>query len=557
LQESIPRSDNTANSERNSNHKTNQFQCSDCCILDHAISPYSYNFLIFSLYFGILSNSFGNSGLSEIIGRYNQNFILESDVNFDLRVEGTDTNAIYNKTQDLNLYILNQAATFDGEAWSLRPGVARQYYRYNLDYNPRSGETPGLPVPFNFDYCSKCLTKYPNRLVWSPKSFTEQITDNFRINLVNDFLTVGESKGEITNIHYEKNRLLTWTEDSVFLLTPNPRVINTDVDTAYVGTGDFLGVPAVEFSQVDHGYGGCQSRLAIVNTEQGVVWADQKAGKIFAFNGQIVELNKGIYSYLRSNLEGDIGDFNLMLSYDPYYSRVIVHKKQFSNTGQLDPKDGSTLIANESWTMSYSFKYNSWVSWHTWHPKTMFADRDQFYTTLNNSVYRHTSNNYNNFYGIQGKFQIEYVDKQALTSDLDTIVYYATPSDYPTFSEFIVYNDNQSTGIQELQEDNGYYPAWNNMIKIVTSSQDNYRINGIRNLNTAKPTTTSNWSDIQSEYTDDQGYIDKLPANIDYTINQWKLEPLRHKYFQIRLISDTNEQIVFHLSQTTKRHKPL
>jgi hypothetical protein len=490
----------------------------------------------------------------EVFGRYHKDMFVESDVNYELRVEGTDTNAIYNETQDLNLYILNQVATFDGESWVARAGVARQYYRYNLDYTPKSGETSQLPVPFNFDFCSNCITEYPNRVVWSPKSFSEQITDNFRINLVNDFMTVGEAKGEINAIHFEKNRLLVWTNDSIFLLTPNPRVINTDVDTAYIGTGEFLGVPAVEFSQVDHGFGGMQTRAAYVNTEQGVIWADQAAGRVYSFDSQIKELTTGIYTWMRQNLPQSGSDFDLIMSYDPYYKRVLISKKSFVPTGQLDPRDGSTVIANKSWTLSYSTRYGAWCSWHTWHPRLMFSDRDTFYSSLDNNIYRHDSTDYNMFYGIKGKFQIEYVDRQALTSDLDTIIYYASPSDYPTFNQFVVYNDNQSTGIQELAEDNLYPTQWSNIIKTVTSTQDDYRISQIRNLNTTNPTTTDEWLDIQSEYTGNQGYIDKLPANIDYEMNQWKLVPIRHKFFQIRLISNTTDQIVFHLTQTTKRH---
>lgn len=496
---------------------------------------------------------FGNE-VQRVTGSYLQDLFVESDINYELRVEGTDTNSIYDETKDLSLYAVNQLATFDGESWVARAGVARQYYRYNLDYAPKSGETAQLPVPFNFDFCSNCITKYPNRVVWSPKSFSEQITDNFRINLVNDFMTVGEAKGEINAIHFEKNRLLVWTNDSIFLLTPNPRVINTDVDTAYIGTGEFLGVPAVEFSQVDHGFGGMQTRAAYVNTEQGVIWADQAAGRVYSFDSQIKELTTGIYTWMRQNLPQSGSDFDLIMSYDPYYKRVLISKKSFVPTGQLDPKDGSTLIANKSWTLSYSTRYGAWCSWHTWHPRLMFSDRDTFYSSLDNNIYSHDGADYNMFYGIKGKFQIEYVDRQALTSDLDTIIYYASPSDYPTFNQFVVYNNNQSTGIQELAEDSLYPTQWSNIIKTVTSTQDDYRISQIRNLNTTNPTTTDEWLDIQSEYTNSQGYIDKLPANIDYEMNQWKLVPIRHKFFQIRLISDTTDQIVFHLTQTTKRH---
>lgn len=476
-----------------------------------------------------------------IAAQYLTNLYIDTDVNYELRVEGTSCNSIYSSNQDLLRYTFSKIADLDGTTWKLKGTTCREYYRYNQDYEVASGETPRLPIPFNFDFCSSCISKFPNRIVWSPKSFAEQVTDNFRINLVNDFLTLGEAKGQINNIHYDKNRMLVWTNDSVFLLTPNPRVINTDVDTAYIGSGEFLGVPAIEFSQVDHGFGGCQSRTALVNTENGVVWADQQAGRIYAFDGGIKEITEGVYTWMRDKLLNG----RLLMHYDPYYKRVI-----FSN--RFIAKD-----VNLSWTLSYSTKYANWSSFHTWHPDWMFSDRDTFYSSLADGVYTHDTNNYLTFYGIPSKFMVEYVDKAMLTSDLDVIQYYASPSDYPTFNEFVVYNNNQSTGLQRLIEKTDYYPTWSNEQKVVANTQDDYRISQLRNLNVSKPTTTSEWSTLQSEYSDSQGYIDKLPANIDYNMNQWKLEPMRHKYFQVRLIYKGDERIVFHISQTLKRHKEL
>ena len=159
-----------------------------------------------------------------------------------------------------------------------------EYYAYNQDYLPASSGEIFLPISFNFDYCSECLNKYPNRIAWSPKNFSEEKSDAYRINLVNDYTVAGEDTGEITTLHYDKNRMLVLTRNSCLLMSPSPRVINTDIDTAYIGTGDFLGIPPAEFAKVDYGFGGCQGRLASCNTEYGFFWCDQQAGRVFAFN---------------------------------------------------------------------------------------------------------------------------------------------------------------------------------------------------------------------------------------------------------------------------------
>jgi hypothetical protein len=116
----------------------------------------------------MVSELFGSEQIG-VSSRYYKEFFVDSDINYELRVEGTDGNAIYSENQNQHIYTLNQIADFDGSNWQPKAGVSRQYYRLNLDYTPDSVER--LPIPFNHDYCSSCKNKFPNRVVWSPKSF--------------------------------------------------------------------------------------------------------------------------------------------------------------------------------------------------------------------------------------------------------------------------------------------------------------------------------------------------------------------------------------------------
>lgn len=512
------------------------------------------------------SGLFNNQTEFNVTSDFYRGVWLESDVNYELVSEGTDCNTQYVYPNNPADYILTKVATYDGTDWVLRAGVCQEYYGYNLDFQPANPGEIFLPVPFNFDYCSVCLNKFPNRIIWSPKSFSEEISDSYRTNLVNDYVVVGENKGEINALHYDKNRMLVITESTCLILTPNPRVINTDVDTAYIGTGDFLSIPAVEFSKADYGFGGTQSRHANVNTEFGFFWCDQKAGRIFQFNGDIKELTSkefGNYAFFRANLptenSGDstVQGIGLQMIYDPYYKRVVLHKSDFKPVQQTTSTDYSNtdLFENLGFTISYSPELNSWLSFHSWQPEYMFNDRNYLYSTYTQGIYKH-NNSITKYYNLKFPFVIEYVAANPNTSTLEVIAYYAQTLDgsldvaYPTFDQFWAYSANQSTGIQNLIPKTDYPQFWNNQTKTVVHAEDNYRISAIRDTSIGDPVVSINWEDRQEQYIGRQGYVDKVPININPNPVQYNQIPLRNKYHIIRLIYNSEPKIVFNLTES-------
>lgn len=525
---------------------------------------------IFEATIGIL----GNDTEFRVFSEYIRGIWVDSDVNYELRVAGTDCNIVYAYPNSLPDYALTKLATFDGTNWRLRAGLCTEYYRYNEDYTPATAGEVFLPVPFNFDYCSDCLNKYPNRIVWSPKSFSEEKSDAYRINLVNDYVVVGENKGEITNIHYDKNRMLVLTKETALILSPNPRVINTDVDTAYIGTGDFLSIPPAEFAKTSYGFGGCQGRLSTVNTEYGYFWYDQNAGRVFTFNGNIDELsskNYGNYAFFRKtagqNLSGDstVNGGGVQLSYDPYYKRIILHKSDFRLISGIDNADYSDIdrYENNSFTISYSPEFKSWISFHSWQPELMFSDRTTLYSTTGTSIWSH-SNNSSVFYTLSFPFTVEYVQANPQTTTLEVVAYYSQTIDstgldkaYPTFDTVWCYSGDQSTGEQNLIPKSDYPRFWDNTQKVVVHAEDNYRVSALRDISNGSTVTSSAWEDRKVRYNGKQGYIDKVPVNVDTETSQWKLIPLRNKYHIIRLSYFGSDRIILNLTETVTKPSTL
>lgn len=512
-----------------------------------------------------------NSSLEAFADNY-RGIVVESSVNYELLVEGTGCNAKYAYPNSTGLYGLSKIAEFDGTNWKLRGGACAEYYAYNADYSISNAGEVQLPISFNFDYCSDCLNKYPNRIVWSPKSFSEEKSDTYRINLVNDYTTVGEGKGELIGIHYDKNRMLVLAESTCLLMAPNPQVINTDVDTAYIGTGDFLAIPPAEFAKTDYGFGGCQGRLAFINTEYGLFWCDQAAGRVFSFDGNVNELSSkeyGNFNFFRQNLprkgswsvtDSTVSGLGVQLSYDPFHKRVIIHKSDFILIG-VDDGDfaNNGNYENASLTMTFSPELKSWISFHSWQPEFIFSDRTNLYTTVDNNIWKHSKFE-SEFYGFKFNFTVEYVAASIATTNLEVLNFYAQTineegldKEYPSFDTFWCYSNKQSTGEQNLIPKSDYPRFWSNTQKVIVHAEDTYRISGIRDISNGSNVSSILWADKQSAYRGKQGYIDKVPVNVDLNTTQWKLIPLKNKYHIIRLSYSGSDKIIFNITETVTK----
>lgn len=472
---------------------------------------------------------------------------IESEIPFDLRVVGTDDNEVY-VDGDLPTYFIRKIADIDVDNKATEKTRERiyEYYAYNTDFNRLYFGKYFLPIPLNYSYCSDCAEEFPNRIIWSNTSFSDESNDAFRIYLSENYTTVGTSP--ITAASYSKNRLIVRSTRSIYALTPNPQEINTDASSLYLGTGDFLSIPPAEINKVGYGFGGGQFYLDNVETDYGFVTVDTQAGQIFLFGDEYKELtgdNYGCQQWFKENLPVSASGY-VTCGYDPRFKRLIVHKS--------DLIDG----VNSSWTMSFSFKNDMWVSFHSYFPDYMFCNFDALYSANGDFIYAHTGD-YQKYYGTKKDFVIEYVVFSPVTSDLDCIEYYAQTlqydennkqwleKDFPTFDNFVIYTANQSTGKQTIIPKPLYHIGWSNTQKVCTHTERNYRISAIRDLSTGVPVMSADWNNIQSDY-----YIDKVPYNINYTQNQWQQIPIKDKYFKIRLFSNLpfNGRVLLNVAQS-------
>jgi hypothetical protein len=475
--------------------------------------------------------------------------LLESEYNLNYRVRGNKQNEVFNGFnlvsvkkksyfQGLANYFFDKIGELDeGDRVStkddrlLRYGIneTKEYYAYNKDLNRLFMGKTYFPLPVNWNYCEDCSAKFPNRIIWSAASFSEDKSDFFQTYLANNFTSVGTSP--ITALNYSSNRLLVRTTKSMFVMSPNPQEINTDVSTLYIGTGDFLSIPPQEIRKVDYGFGGGKGTKDFIATEFGFVTVDDRTGQVFLFSEgmkELTDINSGCNQWFKEYLPTING--HILLGYDPQFKRLMVYKRdEFDKT------------ENKSFVISYSFNYQTWISFHSYHPKYFFNSFDTLFSTINSKLYSHDSRIYNEFYGVNTDSIFEYVINAPTTVDLDAIDYYAVSLDwdndtkswknvnYPTFDRFMVYTKQQSTGLQELIPKSDYNIDWNNTKKTVSNRERNYRISAIRDLATASPVMSKAWNDIASSFP-----IDAVATNVNYNASQWNQISIKDKYFYVR-----------------------
>jgi hypothetical protein len=432
-----------------------------------------------------------------------------------------------------------------------------EVYIYNKDYNFKRMDL-SIGLPFGFNYCSECITSAKNRLIYSPKSFDEELQDTFRVHYTNDYVDIPAHRGQINKIKYKNNNLLVHCDASTFVLKPNPQSIATSEESIYLSTGDFLGLPSTEMVQTDLGYGGLQHRLAAADSEYGYIWADSKAGTIFKYTNSIEELSKvGMGEWFTDNTfeRGENYNTGVRIVYDPRFSRYIVSHL------------ARTEFENQSYTLSTNSK--EWVSFHSYLPNFIFNDGTYFYSATGNTINKHLhGKKYTNYDGVAYPFIIDYNSFSPETEDVHAIHYISTVEEYTpqnykilrdkTFTEAIFYTEDETSGLQTLNYIDQHTNPYGNLdystsgVNVIKTN-DIYKVSQIIDYSTNNPVMSELWDDKAATFST-YGYIDEVPINYNINKDQYQLKDLNGQVIRTRLIftPENEERISIDILYTNK-----
>ena len=382
-------------------------------------------------------------------------------------------------------------------------------YNYNQDYSREQELQPKFPLALGFDYCSRCINEYPNRIAFSEKSYQEEIFDNYRKFLANNYRDLQANTGEIQNIFKESDNLYIRTLHSLWFVPSKYQNLETTGGTINIGTGELFSIPPKEISSTRYGYNGGQTTLDLVVNQYGAFYADTSSGIVFQVGGeqQQVEISKtgGNRIWFENNLPFFLlkhtSTFNLVDSptskmgigllgyYDPTFRRYILTKKDYypvypdvttyneidkvwyvGLNGTIievtDPYNSPDYFENKSWTISYYLESKKWVSWHSYLPNYAWGNLDTFYSYSKNDnyIWEHNFGDFHTFYGVKYPHIIEYVvtKEPTATKISDALNYISDVSKYNdiyqywsnvkniTFTQAIFYNSTQSTGLLDI-----------------------------------------------------------------------------------------------------------
>jgi hypothetical protein len=191
----------------------------------------------------IFDNIFGE-GPAKIEYELIQDVFIESPYNMENRLQGTVCNMYYDGTKRIDDVIIDKTCEIilpeKKRKWKLKDSICKEWYGYNKDFSIINDYKKFLPLSYAFDYCSKCSNKYPDRIIWSEVQSEEQISDSYRIFKPLNYVDIPANRGVISDMTYKENYLITRTEQSAYLLQPNPQRLQASGTSIVLGTGEFL-----------------------------------------------------------------------------------------------------------------------------------------------------------------------------------------------------------------------------------------------------------------------------------------------------------------------------
>lgn len=232
-------------------------------------------------------------------------------------------------------------------------------------------------------------------------------------------------------------------------------------------------------------------------------------------------------------------------------------------------KDGISLedpkyFCNKSWTLSYSFKTNTWVSWHSYIPDYYVALYSHFKSGKNalEETWDHNYKvtNFNSFYGKTAPYVLEYpfsykAQDEILQSlkDFTTVrkyIDYLTffePDETIYFNKSVIYNGQQCTGVLNLvpKVKNSLaaymmYPKYNLASKdIVLVKSDNfYNYNTFWDIvnDKSQPIWITGCHMDKEDKTLNQ-------SNMDYSKKDFRKAQIRAKDCKVRHILDDKDDV--------------
>src|SRR5690606_26864154 len=152
------------------------------------------------------------------------------------------------------------------------------------DYLRRNKQKIFFHLPFEYDCCSTCIEQFPNRAIYSEQSFQEELTDNYRTFLPNNYRDIESENGTITDLFRIQNNLYIHTQEALWHLPQNIQERVTGDIISFIGTGSFFSIPPRKIVDDSQSSAGTKHKWATIKTRYGVFFVSENENKIYKFD---------------------------------------------------------------------------------------------------------------------------------------------------------------------------------------------------------------------------------------------------------------------------------
>lgn len=164
-----------------------------------------------------------------------------------------------------------------------------EIYEINPDYQRPEKQKPFYHLGLEYDCCSDCNETFPHRVHASETAFQEELTDNYRTFLPNNYIDIEGNSGVITDAYRIGDALYIHTEEALWKLVPDIQERITGDIISFIGTGSFFAIPPKKIVDDTHSSAGNRHKWARVKTKYGVLFPSHKEKKWYIFTGEKLE----------------------------------------------------------------------------------------------------------------------------------------------------------------------------------------------------------------------------------------------------------------------------
>jgi hypothetical protein len=367
---------------------------------------------IFSVFGGdvfISKFAYINKDLYRYRAAYDKVFLTVGTVNWDnnpgteiLPIDGNsgkgmDLRAIsyYFTESQVNCNYRHQ---FQDRRSSVAVAGVKYYPRYSalevLAEDPRNGDSDSYNTQYSFENTVKPIYTKPqsytsigtfsNRTIYSEKAKQDDLTDNYRVFLQNNYHDIPKHTGDIWNTFVHNNTFYIHTTKSLWRTFVNEISTQvTSIGEVVQGTGGVFSMPSKEVLTSMGGYAGTISQFGGTHTPFGYVFPDALQGKVFILNEGLEEISQhGMMQYFSNNLlEGLIGNTYIDNPCNPD-SAGIIGVFDYDSKRYILVKRGTS----RDLTMSYSLLNKKWVSFHSYKPHFLISSDSRLFGFTNDTV---------------------------------------------------------------------------------------------------------------------------------------------------------------------------